>query len=81
MSIFRRLRKGCEDDRNCWKARLGRFLLVRHLKSVARYSGRPPGGGDFLSKIEEAMSITPIVLVLIILLFGFDSTELPWPAR
>jgi hypothetical protein len=24
--------------------------------------------------IEEAMSITPIVFVLIILLFGFDST-------
>jgi hypothetical protein len=25
--------------------------------------------------IEETMSITPIVFVLIILLFGFDSTE------
>jgi hypothetical protein len=25
--------------------------------------------------IDEAMSITPIVFVLIILLFGFDSTE------
>jgi len=25
--------------------------------------------------IEEAMSITPIIFVLIILLFGFDSTE------
>ena len=27
----------------------------------------------FLSMIDEAMSITPIVFVLIILLFGFDS--------
>ncbi len=25
--------------------------------------------------IEEAMSITPIIFVLLILLFGFDSTE------
>jgi hypothetical protein len=25
--------------------------------------------------IEEAMSITPIIFILIILLFGFDSTE------
>ena len=25
--------------------------------------------------IEEAMSITPIIFVLVILLFGFDSTE------
>jgi uncharacterized membrane protein len=30
---------------------------------------------DSLSIIEEAMSIMPIVFVLIILLFGFDSTE------
>ena len=29
---------------------------------------------DSLSIIEEAMSIMPIVFVLIILLFGFDST-------
>jgi len=27
-----------------------------------------------LSLIEEAMSITPIIFVLVILLFGFDST-------
>jgi hypothetical protein len=46
--------------------------LVRHLKSVARCSGRPLSGGDFLSMIEEAMSITPIIFVLVILLFGFD---------
>jgi hypothetical protein len=25
--------------------------------------------------IEETMSITPIIFVLVILLFGFDSTE------
>jgi hypothetical protein len=25
--------------------------------------------------IEEAMSLTPIIFVLVILLFGFDSTE------
>ena len=45
------------------------------LKSVARCSGRPPRGSDFLSMTEEAMSITPIIFVLLILLFGFDSTE------
>jgi len=52
---------------------LERFILVRRLKSVARCSGRHPGRGDFLSMIEEAMSTTPIVFILIILLFGFDS--------
>ena len=31
--------------------------------------------------IEKAMSITPIVFVLIILLFGFDSTEQVKTAR
>ena len=51
-----------------------RFLLVRRLESVARCSARHPRRGDFLSMIEEAMSITPIVFVLVILLFGFDST-------
>ena len=53
---------------------LERFLLVRRLESVARCSARLPRGGDFLSMIEEAMSITPIIFVLVILLFGFDST-------
>jgi hypothetical protein len=51
-----------------------RFILVRPLKSVARCSARHPGRGDFLSMIEETMSITPIIFVLVILLFGFDST-------
>ena len=50
-----------------------RFLLVRRLESVARCSPRFPHRGDFLSMIEEAMSITPIIFVLVILLFGFDS--------
>jgi len=33
------------------------------------------GFGDFLSMMEEAMSTTLIVFVLIIVLFGFDSTR------
>jgi hypothetical protein len=53
--------------------RLKRFLLVRRLESVSRRPARHPRGGDFLSMIEEAMSITPIVFVLVILLFGLDS--------
>jgi hypothetical protein len=53
---------------------LERFLLVRRLKPVARCSARHPGRGDLLSMIEEAMTTTPIVFILIILLFGFDST-------
>jgi hypothetical protein len=51
------------------------FLLVRRLKSIARCSSRHGRFGDFLSMIEEAMSVTPIVFVLIIVLFGFDSTR------
>ena len=74
MSIFERLRKWHEDKCNRPRLWLARFLLVRHLKSIARCSNRPPRGGDFLSMIEETMSITPIVFFLIILLFGFDST-------
>jgi hypothetical protein len=49
------------------------LLLVRRLESGDRCSARHPGRGDFLSMIEEAMSITPIIFVLVILLFGFDS--------
>ena len=52
---------------------LARFLLVCRLESVARCSARPPRRGDFLSLIEQAMSITLIIFVLVILLFGFDS--------
>ena len=33
------------------------------------------GSSDFLPVIEQAMSITVIVFVLIILLFGFNPTE------
>jgi hypothetical protein len=53
---------------------MGLFLLFCSLKSIARRSARPPRRGDLLSMIEEAMIITAIVFVLIILLFGFDST-------
>jgi hypothetical protein len=75
MSIFERLRKWHEDKLNCSGIRLACFLLVRRLESVDWGSARLPRRGDFLSMIEEAMSTTPIVFVLIILLFGFDSTR------
>jgi hypothetical protein len=52
---------------------MGLFLLFCCLKSSDRHSARHPRRGDFLSIIEEAMSITPIIFVLVILLFGFDS--------
>jgi len=74
MSIFECLRKKHEDKSKHPRLGLEPFLLVRRLKSVARCSGRDPRRGDFLSMIEEAMSTTPIVFILIILLFGFDST-------
>jgi hypothetical protein len=73
MSIFERLRKWYEDKSKRPRLGLERFILVRPLKSVARCSARHPGRGDFLSMIEETMSITPIIFVLVILLFGFDS--------
>jgi hypothetical protein len=60
-----------EDKFNRPRLMLERFLLVRGLKSAARCSGRHPRRGDFLSMTEEAMGITLIVFVLIILLFGF----------
>src|SRR6266446_5110539 len=75
MSIFECLRKEREDKLNCSGIRLERFLLVRSLESVARCSAWHPGRGDFLSMIEKTMSTTPILFILIILLFGFDSTE------
>jgi len=53
---------------------MGLFLLFCRLESVDWCSARLPRGGDFLSVTQEAMSITPIVFVLIILLFGFDLT-------
>jgi len=74
MSIFERLRKWREDKLNCSGIRRERFLLVRSLESVARCSARHPGRGDLLSMIEKAMSTTPIVFILTILLFGFDSS-------
>jgi hypothetical protein len=53
---------------------MGLFLLFCGLKSIARRSPRPPRLGDFWPVTQEAMSITPIIFVLLILLFGFDST-------
>ena len=53
---------------------MGLFLLFCGLESVDWCSARLPRRGDFLSMIEQAMSITPIIFVLVILLFGFDLT-------
>jgi hypothetical protein len=59
------------------KTQLGLFFLVRCFKSTARRSSRHAHPGDFLSMMEEAMSITAIAFVLIILLvrFRFDPTR------
>jgi hypothetical protein len=75
MSGLEFFRKYHEHKSNCPKLGLELFLLVRRLKSIARCSSRHGGFGDFLSLMEEAMSITLIVFVLIIVLFGFDSTR------
>jgi hypothetical protein len=68
------LRNQHEDKSNRSRVRLACFLLVRRLESVDWCSARHRRRGDFLSMIEEAMSITSIIFVLVILLFGFDST-------
>jgi hypothetical protein len=73
MSIFEGLRKWHEDKCNRSRVRLACFLLVCRLESVDWCSAGLPRRGDFLSIIEEAMSITPIIFLLVILLFGFDS--------
>jgi hypothetical protein len=76
MSIFEFFRKYHEDKSNRPRLRLGLFLLLRRVESIARCSSRHGGFGDFLSMMEEeAMSVTPIVFILIIVLFGFDSTR------
>jgi hypothetical protein len=49
------------------------FLLVCRLESIDWCAARLPRRGDFLS-MTEVMNVTPIILVLIILLFGFDSS-------
>jgi hypothetical protein len=74
MSIFERLRKWHEDKFNRSRVRLACFLLVRCLESVDWGSARLPRRGDFLPMIGEGMSLAPIIFLLIILLFGFDST-------
>jgi hypothetical protein len=73
ISIFERLRKWHEDKCNRPGLRLARLLLVCRLESVDWGSARLPRRGDFLSLTEQAMSITLIICVLVILLFGFDS--------
>jgi hypothetical protein len=67
------LRNQHENKSNRSRVRLACFLLVCRLESVDWCSARLPRRGDFLSMIEEAMSITAIIFVLVILLFGFDS--------
>jgi hypothetical protein len=69
------LKSQYEDKSNRSTVRLACFLLVCRLKSVDWCSARFPRRGDFLPVTEEAMSITTIIFVLIILLFGFDSAE------
>jgi hypothetical protein len=48
------------------------FLLVRRYQCVTRSSARHHRVRDFSS-----MSLTPLLFVLVILLFGFDSTTVP----
>jgi hypothetical protein len=60
---------------------LERFLLVRRFEPVARSSARRSRPGDFLPMIEQAMNITPIVFILVILLFGFDSPDRSKPTK
>jgi hypothetical protein len=50
------------------------FRAGSPFQSIGWCSGQSARCGDFLSMIEEAMSIMPIVFLLVILLFGFDST-------
>jgi len=73
ISMLGCLRNQHEDKSNSSRVRLARFLLVRCLESVGRCSPRFPRRGNFLPMIEQTMSITPIIFVLVILLFGFDS--------
>jgi hypothetical protein len=53
---------------------MGHFLVVRRLKSVAWGSLGHPRPGNFLPMIGEAVNLAPIVFILVILLFGFNST-------
>jgi hypothetical protein len=72
MSIFESVRKWYEDKFNCPRPRMERFLLVRCLKPTAWSSPGHPRPVHFLPMMEGVMSIA--VLILVILLFGFDST-------
>ena len=57
-----------------WRLRLGQLLLVRRLESIVGCLPRRSRPDDLFPLTEETMSMTPIIFVLIILLFGFDST-------
>ncbi len=74
ISMLGCLRNQHEDKSDRSRVRLACFLLVCRLESVDWCSARFPRRCDFLSMTEETMSITAIIFVLIILLFGFDST-------
>src|SRR5438105_15694969 len=75
MSVFERFTISLHDALPIYHLRLERFLLVRRFESVARCSPRRARRGDFFPVIEQAMSITPIVFILVILLFGLDSPD------
>src|SRR5205814_10202124 len=75
ISMFGCLRNQHEDKSNRSRVSLELFLLVCRLESIDWYSARLPRRGDFFSLTEQAMSITLIIFVLVILLFGFDLTE------
>jgi hypothetical protein len=72
MSIFESVRKWYEDKFNCPRPRMELFLLVRCLKSAARGSFGHSRPRHSLPMMEGIVSIA--VLILVILLFGFDST-------
>jgi hypothetical protein len=75
ISMLGCLRNQHEDKSNRSRVRLACFLLVCRLESIDWCFARLPRRGDFLSMMEGAMSIALILFLLIILLFGFDSTE------
>jgi hypothetical protein len=74
ISMLACLRNKHEDKCNRSRVRLACFLLVCGLQSVDWDSARLSRRSDFLPITEQAMTITPIVFILIILLFGFNST-------
>jgi hypothetical protein len=70
MSVFKRLRRWRESKFDNAGLGLERLVLVRHLQPSARRSARARRFSDF-----SAMSLTPVVLLLLIVLFRFDRTN------